>query len=76
MSVRGKLSGVRGLPDQVAQLEARVAELEGQLAESQALHQRFAEVLDVVTELLVPLADRDQARIQETLRTYVDELGS
>ena len=57
-------------------LEARVHDLEGQVAaltarveEGAVLHQRFAELLDVVTELL-PGADR--AKVQQ----YVDELGS
>ena len=31
------------------------------VAEGQALHQRFAELLDVVTELLVPARQRDEA---------------
>ncbi|MCW2834919.1 MAG: hypothetical protein JWN68_2872 [Nocardioides sp.] len=57
-------------------LEARVAELESQVAtlatrveEGAVLHQRFAELLDLVTELL-PGADPDK------LQQYVDELGS
>ena len=57
-------------------LEARVAELESQVValtarfeEGAVLHQRFAELLDLVTELL-PRAD--PAKLQQ----YVDELGS
>ncbi len=57
-------------------LEARVAELESQVAilttrveEGAVLHQRFAELLDLVTELL---PGADPAKLQQ----YVDELGS
>jgi uncharacterized protein YicC (UPF0701 family) len=53
-----------------------VASLEERVAEGQALHQRFAELLDVVTELLVPLSQRDEAAVQATVSRYVDELGS
>ncbi|WP_133241182.1 DUF6752 domain-containing protein [Nocardioides gansuensis] len=58
------------------ELEARIAALEAQVAECQSLHHRFAELMDVVTELLVPLASRDEAKVQETLQKYADELGS
>jgi hypothetical protein len=58
------------------ELEARVADLESQVAaltvrveEGAVLHQRFAELLDVVTELL---PGADAAKLQQ----YVDELGS
>lgn len=64
------------LEARVDALEATVASLEERVAEGQALHQRFAELLDVVTELLVPLSQRDEAAVQATLSKYVDELGS
>jgi uncharacterized coiled-coil protein SlyX len=66
----------KDLEERVEALEATVASLEERVAEGQALHQRFAEVLDVVTELLVPLAGRDEAAVQATVSKYVDELGS
>lgn len=66
----------KDLEDRVEALEATVASLEERVAEGQALHQRFAELLDVVTELLVPLSQRDEAAVQATVRRYVDELGS
>lgn len=68
--------GRKDLEDRVEALEATVASLEERVAEGQALHQRFAELLDVVTELMVPLAQRDEAAVQATLARYVDELGS
>lgn len=82
MTMRHRLETARSvigggdLQEKVARLEARVDELSAQLQESQSLHQRFAELLDVVTELMVPLAQRDEAAVQATLTKYVDELGS
>lgn len=66
----------KDLEERVEALEATVASLEERVAEGQALHQRLAEVVDVVTELLVPLSKRDEAAVEATVRKYVDELGS
>jgi uncharacterized protein YicC (UPF0701 family) len=66
----------KDLQERVEALESTVASLEERVAEGQALHQRFAELLDVVTELLVPLSQRDEAAVQATVSRYVDELGS
>ena len=48
-------------------LEARVAALEAAVEENRRLNQRLADVVDVVTELLVPALDRDDARVAEAL---------
>jgi hypothetical protein len=48
-------------------LEARVAALEEAVEESRRLNQRLADVIDVVTEVLVPAADRDDERLAEAL---------
>ena len=48
-------------------LEARVASLEAAVEENRRLNQRLADVVDVVTELLVPALDRDDARVAEAL---------
>ena len=40
------------------------------MTEMRRQHLRLAELADVVQELLVPLADRDEARIQEALERY------
>jgi C4-dicarboxylate-specific signal transduction histidine kinase len=48
-------------------LEARVAALEAAVEENRRLNQRLADVVDVVTELLVPALDRDDARVTEAL---------
>jgi hypothetical protein len=50
-----------------ARLEARVAALEAAVEENRRLNQRLADVVDVVTELLVPALDRDDARVAEAL---------
>jgi len=48
-------------------LEVRVAVLEAAVEENRRLNQRLADVIDVVTELLVPALDRDDARVAEAL---------
>jgi len=53
--------------DRVARLEAEVAELQESVEENRRLNERLSDVLDVVTELLVPAADRDDARLRAAL---------
>ena len=48
-------------------LAARVTALEDAVEENRRLNQRLADVVDVVTELLVPALDRDDARVAEAL---------
>ena len=48
-------------------LEARVTALEAAVEENRRLNQRLADVVDVVTELLVPALDRDDARVAAAL---------
>jgi hypothetical protein len=48
-------------------LAARVAALEAAVEESRQLNQRLADVVDVVTEVLVPAADRDDERLRTAL---------
>ncbi|WP_133176462.1 DUF6752 domain-containing protein [Nocardioides currus] len=59
----------KDLTGRVEDLEAQVAALTARVEEAAVLNQRFAELLDVVTELL-PAADT------EKVERYVDELGS
>jgi hypothetical protein len=49
-------------------LRERVAALEAAVDENRRLNQRLADVIDVVTEVLVPAADRDDARLVEALK--------
>jgi hypothetical protein len=51
-------------------LAARVAALEEAVQDNRALNVRLAELTDVVTELLVPLADRDEDKARELLADY------
>jgi hypothetical protein len=49
-------------------LAARVAALEDAVEENRRLNQRLADVVDVVTEVLVPAADRDDERLRAALK--------
>ena len=51
----------------VAKLEADVAELMEAVEEGRRLNERLSDVLDVVTELLVPAVDRDDERLKAAL---------
>jgi hypothetical protein len=42
--------------------------------ECRALNRRVAELTDIVQELVVPAARRDEARLEEALRQYADRL--
>lgn len=63
--LRRAVSGapVRELQEKVRLLEADVAELREQ-------HLRLAELADVVQELVVPLASRDQERIDAAIAEF------
>ena len=55
-------------------LEQRVADLEADLADVRRHNLRLAEVVDVVQELLVPMATRDETRLQAALERLQSEL--
>jgi hypothetical protein len=59
----------------LAALEARVDELDAEIQECRQVNLRLAELTDVVAELLLPVAERDVARVQEVLRRYVESVG-
>jgi len=54
---------VVGLPD-------RLAELEDEIQECRQVNLRLAELCDVMMELLLPVADRDEAEVQAILARY------
>jgi uncharacterized coiled-coil protein SlyX len=56
-------------------LEERVAELEAEVQECRQVSLRLAELTDVVGELLLPVAQRDQARIDEVLQRFDASVG-
>ncbi len=58
----------------VAQLRAAVSEVEEEVQEARRLNRRLAEITDVVQELLLPAAQRDDARLQERLDSYTSTL--
>jgi SAM-dependent methyltransferase len=51
-------------------LPAVVMDLKSSVRENRRLNRRIAELTDVVAELLVPLADRDEQRARELLEDY------
>jgi cell shape-determining protein MreC len=53
--------------ERVARLEAEVAELQDSVEENRRLNERLSDVLDVITELLVPAVNRDEARLRDAL---------
>ena len=55
-------------------VHARLAALEDEVQENRQLNRRIAELTDVVAELLLPLADRDDARVDQLLADYRSRL--
>ncbi len=64
-AVRGRIGS-----STVADLRRRVEELEAEVQECRAVNLRVAELTDVVTELLVPLAQGDDEKVQALLERY------
>ena len=56
-------------------LSARVTVLEAEVQECRQLNIRLAELCDVVSELLLPPADRDEAALAEALERYRADIG-
>jgi hypothetical protein len=51
-------------------LRRRVARLEAEVQECRALNIRLAELTDIVTELLLPVAARDEEKLAALLEKY------
>lgn len=73
MNVKQIVASRRG-SEELEALRARVADLEAEVSELRRHHLRLAELTDVVQELLVPLASRDQDRIDEAIATFNQSL--
>jgi cell shape-determining protein MreC len=58
----------------VAQLQAAVSELDDEMQEARRLNRRLAEITDIVQELLLPTAQRDETRLRERLDSYTSSL--
>lgn len=69
MSIKDRLSRAAGGESRV-DLERRVAELEAEVQECRNVNLRVAELTDLVTQLLVPLASGDQAKVRELVEGY------
>ncbi|MFL6060352.1 MAG: DUF6752 domain-containing protein [Marmoricola sp.] len=54
----------------VDELFARIAELEAEVQENRNLNVRVAELVDLVAELMVPVASQDRERIEEALAKF------
>ena len=59
-----------GTGAQLDELQERVAVLEEEVQECRQLNLRLAELTDVVQELLLPVAQRDEARVAELMERY------
>ena len=68
MQLRALRPGAR--MEAVQRLEQRVADLEADLTEVRRHNLRLAELSDVLQELLVPLASRDDAAVQEAVERF------
>ncbi len=65
------LSSLRpGSSAAVRRLEERVADLEADVAEMRQHQLRLAELADVVQELLVPVAQRDEAAVEAAVERF------
>ena len=65
-----KVTGLLPSRHEYATLRRRVSELESEMQEARRLNRRLAELTDIVQELLVPLAERDEAKVREYLDRY------
>jgi hypothetical protein len=59
-----------GNSGELDELRDRVAVLEDEVQECRQLNLRLAELTDVVQELLLPVAQRDEARVAELMERY------
>lgn len=74
--VRRALQARTAPPSQaLEELTARVASLEDEVRECRRQQLRLAELTDVVQELLLPLSQRDQEKVDELLERYTAQLG-
>lgn len=65
-----RVARIVGVDDELRRLNERIAVLEREVQEARQLNQRMAELTDVVAEVLVPAADRDDKKLAERLTTY------
>jgi hypothetical protein len=68
--VEGAAPRKKGLLRRTLSIPQRIQALEAEVQENRRLNRRIAELTDVVTELLVPIADRDEDKVRELLAGY------
>lgn len=61
------IEDVARLRDDVQRLRRRVEDLEADVQENRRLNRRVAELADLVQELLLPVANRDEEKVAELL---------
>lgn len=59
---------------QLVRLRNRITVLEEEMQENRQLNRRLAELTDVVQELLIPISQRDEAKVRERLDRYSGSL--
>ena len=60
----------KGFVRKLLDLPQRIQALEAEVQENRRLNRRIAELTEVVAELLVPIADRDEEKVRELLADY------
>jgi len=60
--------------DELDVLRSRVEELEDEIQECRQLNLRLAELTDLVQELLLPVAARDEEKVAELMERYSKSL--
>jgi hypothetical protein len=68
-NLRSKVGGAA-----VVDLRRRVRRLEDEVQECRRLNLRLAELTDIMSELLLPLEQRDEERLTALLATYQNSL--
>ena len=68
--VQERSAETRDLISKARSLPQRIRDLEAAVQENRQLNRRVAELIDVVTELLIPIADRDEERVRALLAEY------
>ncbi|MEV5001036.1 DUF6752 domain-containing protein [Nocardioides sp. LML1-1-1.1] len=64
------LRGGRAAREELQELRSRVESIEGSIAELRRHHLRLAELTDLVQELLVPLASRDEEKVTAAIDKF------
>lgn len=69
-----RLKSLRPGAAAIRELQERVDDLEADLAEVRRHQVRLAELTDVVQELLVPMASRDEAAVHAAIERFSESL--